>query len=289
MRARFAVLALLAALPLSAQQKVERRIPANPDVSLRITNIAGSVKLVGWDVDSIVVIGSVPQGATFYFAGKGAGAKMGVERRDETLAEPGSTLDIRVPRGARISVRTGSANVEATGLRGELEVTSISGAVRAEGALKVLIAESMEGNLGAYGPMEVVRFKGGAGSITLRGARGDVLATTVGGAIIATDAALVRAHLETISGTIAYDGTVDPRGTLEVVTHSGDVTLRLPPEIAGDFMLESFDGGILPGLGLKGSDSPKLSRGKPLSFVTGGGGAHITVRSFKGDIRLLKQ
>jgi hypothetical protein len=289
MRLRPLSVLLLIAAPLAAQQKIDRRIAIAPDASIRISNMAGLIRIVGWDVDSIAVIGALPAGASFYFGGRGGLAKMGVERKDETLAEPGSTLEIRVPRGARVWVKSGSALVEAFGLTGEFECSSLSGSIRVEGSLKLLVAESMEGNLNAAGPMDVVRLKGGAGTVTLRGARGDILATTVGGAIVATDGALTRAHLETVSGTIAYDGTLDPRGTLEAVTHSGDITLRLPPEIAAEFDLESFDGGIVTGLGLKGGDPSKPLRGKPIRFVTGGGGARVTVRSFKGEIRILKR
>jgi DUF4097 and DUF4098 domain-containing protein YvlB len=166
----------------------------------------------------------------------------------------------------------------------------VDGSVRVEGSLRLVVAESMEGNLSVYGPMGVVRLKGGGGTITLRGARGDVLATTVGGAILATDAALTRAHLETVSGPVAYDGTVAPRGTLAVTTHSGDVTLRLPAEISAEFELSSFDGAILYGLSAKGKGKgePSPQVGKPMSFTTGGGDARVTVRSFKGEIRVLK-
>jgi hypothetical protein len=289
MRLRLAVALLALAVPLAAQQKIDRRIAIAPDASIRITNMAGVVRISGWDADSIAVTGTVAAGAGFFFGGKGQFAKMGVERKDETLAEPGSTLEVKVPRGARVWVKSGTANIEVTGLRGEVECVSVSGSIRVEGSLKLLIAESMEGNLNASGPMDVVRLKGGAGTITIRGARGDILATTVGGAIVAMDGAVVRAHLETVSGTIAYDGSVDPRGTLESVTHSGDVTLRLPPEISAEFDLESFDGPIVVGITDKGSGREKPTTGKPVSFVTGAGGSHVMVRSFKGEIRILKR
>lgn len=289
MRLRLVALLALVAAPLAAQQKIDRRIAIAPDASIRITNMAGIIRVTGWDVDSIAVIGSIPAGSGFYFGGKGRFSKMGVERRDETLAEPGSTLDVKVPRGARVWIKSGTANIEVTGLRGEVECTSVSGAIRVEGSLVLLIAESMEGNLSASGPMDLVRLKGGAGTITIRGARGDIMATTVSGAIVAMDGAVVRAHLETVSGTIVYDGSVDPRGTLESVTHSGDVTLRLPPEISAEFDLESFDGGIVLGIMGKGPDTEKPPKGKPVRFVTGEGASHVVVRSFKGEIRILKR
>lgn len=280
---------LLLAAPLAAQQKISRTIAVDPDVSIRIHNMAGSIKLIGWDMDSIAVTGEVAPSAQFYMAGKGRVAKLGVERKDETVAGPGSTLEIRVPRRARIWVKSMSASIEASGLVGELECSSLSGMIRVEGPLKLLVAESMDGNISSFGPMDVVRVKGGGGTVTLRGARGDVHATTVGGAIVATDAAVIRAYLETVSGTIAFDGSVDQRGTLEAITHSGDVTLRLPPEIAAEFELESFDGGIVNGLTGKGGEVQKPMRGKPVGFIMSGGGANVKVRSFKGEIRVLKR
>ena len=280
---------LLAATPLPAQEKIDRRIAIASDASIRIWNLAGITRIVGWDRDSIAVTGTVPQGA-FYMGGSGRGAKLGVERPDGSKGDSPATLEIRVPRGARLWIKSASASVEASGLTGEVECSSVDGAVRVEGSLRLVVAESMEGNLSVYGPMSVVRLKGGGGTITLRGARGDVLATTVGGAILATDAALTRAHLETVSGPVAYDGTVAARGTLEVVTHSGDVTLRLPTEISAEFELSSFDGAILYGLSGKGKGKgdPAPQVGKPMSFTTGGGDTRVTVRTFKGEIRVLK-
>jgi putative adhesin len=287
--------ALLLVAPLAAQQKIERRIAIAPDASIRIHNLVGSIRIIGWDRDSIAVTGSVPPGAgSFYMGGAGRGAKLGIERQDEVKQGQPATLEVRVPRNARLWVKSASATVEASGLTGELECSSVDGSIRVEGSLRLVIAESMEGNINVAGAMSVARLKGGGGTITLRGARGDVLATTVGGAIVATDGAITRGHLETVSGTIAYDGTVSPRGTLDVATHSGDVTLRLPPDISAEFDLGSFDGSILYGLSGKGEgkgkgeEAPKPFRGKPVSFSTGAGEARIIVRSFKGEIRILK-
>lgn len=281
--------AVLLVAPLAAQQKIDRRIAIAPDASIRIWNLVGITRIIGWDRDSIAVTGSVPPGAgSFYMGGSRRGAKLGIERQDEFKEGQPATLEIRVPRNARLWIKSASASVEASGLTGELECSSIDGAIRVEGSLRLVVAESMEGNLNVAGAMSVVRLKGGGGTITLRGARGDVLATTVGGAIVATDGAITRAHLETVSGTIAYDGTVSPRGTLDVVTHSGDVTLRLPADISAEFDLGSFDGAILYGLTGKGEVSPKPFKGKPMAFTTGSGEARVIVRSFKGEIRILR-
>ena len=272
-------LPLLLAAPLAGQQKLERRFAVTPDVSIRITNTAGMIRLIGWERDSIVVIGALAPGSSFFGGGKGSFAKLGVERLDETVAGPGSTLEVRVPHGARVSVRSVTASIEATGLTGELQATSVSGSM----------AETMDGDFDVGGPIEITRITGGRGTVTLRDIRGDVLATTVAGAIIATTARITRAHLETVSGPISYEGGVDGRGTLEAVTHAGDVTLRLPPTIAAEFALQTFEGTIETTLFPKGNVQHQPRDGSPWTWATGGGGAQVTVRSFKGAIRVLKQ
>src|SRR5690606_36017566 len=50
---------LLVAAPAAAQRKVAERLPAAPDGYVRVHNIAGSVKLIGWDRDSVAVTGTV--------------------------------------------------------------------------------------------------------------------------------------------------------------------------------------------------------------------------------------
>jgi len=274
---------------LFAQQKLERRFAVDSNVSIRITNMAGTTRIIGWDRDSIAITGSIAPGASFFGGGKGGFAKLGVERSDETLAAPGSTLEVRVPRGARLAVKSGTASIEATGLTGELQCVSVSGTIQVDGGLRLLVAESMDGNLDVGGPIGVSRITGGRGTVTLRDIRGDILATTVAGPITATRGMVSRAHLETISGAISYEGDVDRRGTLETVTHAGDVTLRLPATIAAEFELQTFEGKIETDLFPKGRVQHRPADGSPWTFATAGGGAQVSVRSFKGTIRVLKQ
>jgi hypothetical protein len=288
MRLRLLLAGLLLAAPLAAQQKLSRGAAVAPDASIRISNSAGVTRVTGWDHDSIAVTGSLPAGASFYFGGKGQLAKMGVERRDETVAGPGAVLDIWVPRRAKVYVKSVSATIEATSLIGELECTSVGGGIRVDAALHLLVAESMEGNLDVRGANDVTRLKGGSGSVTMIGAQGDVMANSVGGPISVQDGAVTRAHLETVSGAITYAGLVAGRGTLEAITHSGDVLLRLPSDLSAEFELESFDGLIEPGFLTKGAPGPKVARGKPLTFITREGSSNIVVRTFKGTIRIQK-
>ena len=54
---------------------------AAPAVNVKAFHTAGSLTLVGWDRDSILVRGRVARGDRFYLAGSDSGVKFGVENR----------------------------------------------------------------------------------------------------------------------------------------------------------------------------------------------------------------
>lgn len=282
--------ACAAAAPLAAQQKIERRIPVASDVSVRITNLEGSTRIIGWDADTLAVTGSVPAGVTFYFGGGGRGAKMGVERDPNAKVAGSVFLEVRVPRGARVWVRSGGGSIEATGLAGEIDAVSVGGTIRLDGALRLVSAEAIDGGVEVTGATGVVRARTGSGRIVLRqlGAGGDITAVTVSGAIEVTEARPAGARLETVSGAVTYAADIERRGRLEVQTHGGDVDLRLQPDTEAEFDLHSLGGPVVFGLGVEKGEPVKPSApGKPVNRATGGGGAQVTVRSFKGTIRIV--
>jgi hypothetical protein len=280
----------LLASPLAAQQKIDRRIPIAPDVAVRINNLEGTVRIIGWDHDSLAVRGTVPAGVEFYFGGRDRLAKMGVERDPAAKLSGPAFLEVSVPRGARVWVRTNAGGIEGTGLVGELELISVGGTIKANCACRLVSAETIDGGVEVTGGAQVVRARTGSGQITLMklGTVSELTAITVSGPILVTGATASTGRLETVSGNVTFNAGVDRRGRFEVQTHGGDVELRLPADIEAEFDLHSLGGTVLFGLLTQEGDVSKpIASGKPILRATGGGGAQITVRSFKGAIRVL--
>jgi hypothetical protein len=280
----------LLASPLAAQQKIDRRIPIAPDVAVRINNLEGTVRIIGWDHDSLAVRGTVPAGVEFYFGGRDRLAKMGVERDPAAKLSGPAFLEVSVPRGARVWVRTNAGGIEGTGLVGELELISVGGTIKANCACRLVSAETIDGGVEVTGGAQVVRARTGSGQITLMklGTVSELTAITVSGPILVTGVTASTGRLETVSGNVTFNAGVDRRGRFEVQTHGGDVELRLPADIEAEFDLHSLGGTVLFGLLTQEGDVSKpIASGKPILRATGGGGAQITVRSFKGAIRVL--
>jgi hypothetical protein len=280
---RFALFALLFPLPLAAQEKLNRGWPVDADVAVRINLAAGQLRITAWERDSMAVTGTIPPGGgSFYGGGRGKGAKLGVDTRDQSGAGPGSNLEVSLPKGARLWVKTVSASVEVIGVEGEVDLISVSGGLTIHGAPRVLTAETIDGLVISEGARGVQRLRTGGGSITVRASEGDITATSVGGGVDAFVERLDRGRFESVTGPVLFAGAVAPGGSLEAETHSADVTLRLVGNVDAEFLLTSVGGVVYNKLIPKGSGP--LKGGKPLSFTIGTGAAQISARSFKGAV-----
>ncbi len=173
------------------------------------------------------------------------------------------------------------------GVAGELDLSTVSGRIRVEGSARQISAESIDGNIEIEGHAPFTRVKTAGGTILLRFPRGDVAASSVTGGILVGGADLERGRFESVSGPVSFKGAIRRGGTLELASHSGAVELRLPPETAADFEISAFAGALRNELGREQPD--RGAHGRPLRFSTNGGGALVTVRTFKGSVALIKQ
>jgi hypothetical protein len=270
----------------SLQEHIDRRMALAPDAAIRLQELVGTVRLVGWDRDSLVVTGSLPAGTgKLYVGGSRAAAKVALEGAvDSSALVNSATLEIRVPRGARISVRGASVSIDAGDITGELDFTSARGRLRLEGAPRRITAETLDGNVEIVGTAASTRVRTASGAITLRGLTGDLLATSVSGAIRIGGARVTQARLETVSGEISWKGAIAHGGVLQAQTMSGDIELRLPPGLGADLELTAPSGGITSEWSLV----RPAGRGTVRSSI-GDGGAAVIARTFKGRISLVKQ
>jgi hypothetical protein len=282
-------------LALGAQQgAAQGRWPLAADGSVRIVNPSGRVRIVGWDTDSLAVSGRGPGRFTtggnvnvrkvevMASAGAGAGAASGTE------------LEVHVPRGARVWVKSASADIDVVGVDGTLDLNSVGGAIHVVGTPADVTAETMGGPVELAGGSGRARVKTVSGDILLRGASVDLGASTLSGTITVRAAGwqrggtgVQRGKFESVTGDVRFDGELGRGGIVELESQSGTIALRVPATTTADFDLVTIGGAITNRLT---ADPPQ--RGV-LRFSTGagsgeggGGGALVTARSFKGNISL---
>ena len=283
----FAML-VASATSLHAQRKVHTAYSVTPDVSVRLFASVGTVQVVGWEKDSVVVTGVVAEGSQVSLGTPGIGPTRGlklfVESPTEQAVREGS-LTVRVPRGARVWLKTGSSDVTVSEVTGGLDLNVVGGSITVHGSPRELRAESMDGAVTVDGSPSWMRVKTATGDIALRGGE-DIGASTISGTIDARGGEVERAKLESTTGAIHFALALARGASVEMETHSGPIDVQLsrksPPEIDAASVtgaIENLWSKIVPVAGREG-------RGMTLALGGGPLDGRIELRSFKGKITL---
>lgn len=278
-----------AALAQASGQRVERKLAIDPDASIRIYNLNGSVRVEGWDRDTVAVVATIsdPLKNRFFFGGNAHGAKMGIESPLDLDQAP-VHLIVKVPTRTRLWIRAATASITLSGLEGGVDVSSTSGNIRFEGNPDQLNLETMDGSIEVIATGPWIRTKTASGSITLRGSGEDVGATTVSGDINMLSTGIRRIRMETVSGKVNFSGSLTRDGALTAESHSGTVDLLLPADLSAEFDLTTYQGTISNGFAPERRPT-RQGAGEELHITVETGTANVTVRTFKGPIILRKK
>ena len=283
--AGLAVAALLAATPTLAQSKVERRLPLGMEGAFRIINMVGTVTVHGWNKDTVLVRATLPQLDKLRMGGTYTGAKMFIENADERDPKP-TRLEVWVPSRTRLWIKTATANIDVTGVDGQLDLYVVSGTIDVNGNPGELNAEAIDGDIHVIGSPAWLRAKSASGVITLRGSSSDAALSTVSGAIKVDGGNFERTRLETVTGNITFSGMLDRSGTFDFDTHSGSIDIGVPDKVNADITVVTISGEIVNKLSRSRPVSGRFGRGTELNTEIGAGGAKVSVRTFKGPVTL---
>ncbi len=164
-------------------------------------------------------------------------------------------LEITVPEACDVQVINGSGRITAHGLHGNIQLKTGSGRIE---------VGDLRGN---------VSLNTGSGSITGGGVNGQLSLATGSGRIELLRSVMAgTSRMKTGSGSITFDGTLDPRGNYEMKTGSGsvhvtlasDALFRLQGSTGSGRVVNEFDG-FAP---VDGSQAP-------LKIKTGSGSIHV--------------
>ncbi|MGQ0648007.1 MAG: DUF4097 family beta strand repeat-containing protein [Gemmatimonadaceae bacterium] len=282
---------LLLATPVAAQQKVDVRRAATADISVRLNGAFGSLRVVGWSKDSLVITGSLPKGARFDGGVGGPtdkpsrGAKFYVEAAS-MAGEATGALEIYVPVGATVWAKAGNARIDVTGVTGGLDLNIVGGAITVAGMPRELNVESMDGTVQVDGSPAWMRVKTATGNVAVRGSSTDAGFTTVGGSITLRDGTYERVRIEAVTGDVTFAAALSRAGNLTVDSHSGNIDVQLAHKSSTDIEATTIAGSIINSVNSRRPTPGREGRGEELTLSLGIGDARATLRSFKGNIRL---
>jgi hypothetical protein len=268
-----AILAL-AHTPLEAQRAVELGRRARPDGTVKISAPAGSIRIVGWERDSVAVTGTLGPRAESVDLKVEDGATRIAVLGDRSTAE--GRLEIRVPRNSYVAARTGSAELVVSDVWEGVDLGSETGRIRVSGALRSVHVESAGGPVVIDAATKIVRVETVGGPVTVTRAAGFTDLSTVSGDIELAGRNLSQVRVTSVTGNVRFAGSLDDNAlSVFFESHAGAVELALPANASGEFEVTSVKGGFVNEFGPS----------KP-AFSLGRGGARVIIRSFKGTVTI---
>jgi DUF4097 and DUF4098 domain-containing protein YvlB len=297
---------LLSAGAASAQQAIDRTMPASATGTVTVNNVAGRVKVVAWNRPEIRVTGTLGRGAErLDVTGGGDNTEIRVVVPRNTRDLQGTDLEVHVPVRKSVSVQTVSADIEVGGVTGAVNARSTSGDVEVSGntaatevhtvsgnarvsgsAREKITAETVSGEVTVEAPTQDLAVKSVSGDLRIRGGARRASVSTVSGSADVQGGTLQYGSFQSVSGDLHYEGALASDAAVEMQSHSGDVEIALPANVRARFQVSTFSGDIDNGLG--SAEAQRTSRytpGRELSFSTGEGGL-VTVKTFSGSVKL---
>jgi DUF4097 and DUF4098 domain-containing protein YvlB len=245
--------------------------------------VAGEIVVSGWDRTEVRVRAHSEYGILRFEA---SSMRVGLTARS-TRGRLGDTrYEVTVPTGTRVLMRSTSADLTATGVRGEIEASSTSGDIEVSDAVQRVTLETVSGDIQTSNLSGEVRAKSVSGDLVLDGVEGDVDVETVSGEISIPSARTKFLRAETVSGEISYDGAVEPDGRYSLHSHSGDVRLAMPAGVGARLTLGTFSGSIDSEFPITLQPGERHGSPRRFEFTVERGGASVSLETFSGNITL---
>ena len=302
------------------EEKFEKTVALSKDGKVILRNIAGDIEVKTWDKGEVKIDALKVSKASSLEKAKENAAQVKIEILDEgntvrietdypdkgfKNADVSVSFDLMIPTMASADVKSVSGDVALMDVGGEARVESVSGDVACEKIGGSLKASSVSGNVRVTTAGKGAGCKSVSGDVTVRDVDGDVYLNSVSGDIVAeavkgsVEAETVSGDVDmtgitggknieakTLSGDAKYDGEVYSDGRYKMTSHSGDIRMMIPSGAGFDLEARTFSGTIQSDFEIKMSGT--ISK-KKISGTINGGGAEVAVKTFSGDIHLIKK
>jgi len=154
-----AVAALCAvASPASAGTPINQRAAADPSGAVEISNVAGTVRVTGWDRNEVEVTGDLGEGTErleFAVIDKVTRVKVILPDRSHNVED--TDLVVRIPSASRLAVTTVSADIEVQDVKGAQRLQTVSADIRTQAAAEDVECKSVSGDVAVNGAGQTLR------------------------------------------------------------------------------------------------------------------------------------
>ncbi len=275
-----------------SDRTINQTQPAKPDGEVRIDNLAGTVRIRGWDKSEVRVTGNLGEGVDHLeFTSDGSGVSIRVVLPHDghgNCEECDADLEIDLPQASRVEVSTVSADIEAKDLTGNEQLGTVSGNLILDSTVMRADIRSVSGDVTVSGSAKNARVIANSvsGTVRVTGVDGSLHAESVSGDVKVGNNRLSGVELSSTSGNLGFEGGLQKGGDYEFHNVSGDIVLTLGASPSAHFDVSSFSGDIDNSFGPRPTRVSKYSPGMELHFTNGSGDAMVSARTLSGDIRI---
>jgi hypothetical protein len=262
---------------------------ADPDGTVEVVGIGGSIEIDGWGRSQVDITGPGPDIMGDKVRISGDDGKTIIHIRPDVGGEHGEKsgplLVIHVPSKSDVRVTLVTANLKVQGLQGDANLRTVSGNISGEvgGDLTANTATGSVHLTARTAKSTEVRTING--DIELKGGAGDVSVQTVSGNASIDLATVTRSRFRTISGNLSAVLALAPDGDLEGESVSGNLRFDFAAVPSADFDIQSFSGSIDNCFGPK-AEPTHYGPGSRLEFRNGKGQGRVRVGTKSGDVHL---
>jgi DUF4097 and DUF4098 domain-containing protein YvlB len=261
----------------------DQTIPVQKGQRLQVQNFAGEVLVKAWNKDELRVVADHNSRAKVNMRTAGVEISVSVSHS----GAPGSVdYVISVPAWLPVRVNGTYNFVSIEGTQSDVSVETTRGDVTLKGGSGVVSLKSIDGEIfveDARGKLKLETVNEG---MSIRGATGDITATTVNGDIRMLGMKAASLEATTVNGDIIYEGAV-AGGFYRCSTHNGDITLALPENVSASVSVRTYQGDVRSSFPMAG-DASSGRRGRRQTYTIGNGAAQVEMESFGGDVRIRK-
>ncbi|MGQ0430203.1 MAG: DUF4097 family beta strand repeat-containing protein [Gammaproteobacteria bacterium] len=287
--------AALAAIapPALAAETITKRAAVAADASIDVSNVQGRVDVTAWDRNEVELTAVLESDKDkLEFEASESAVHIKVRRPDDHKRwhddEDDANLTLRVPKGARLTVGTVSADIGVSGVRGEQRLNTVSGDLRTQAFDEPVGVRAVSGDVtvAGQGGKAGVSTDSVSGTTVVTGIRGSFEGEAVSGDIDVTVAAAERLSAKTVSGDLRASAELSQSARVNLGSISGEVRLTVRPPVNAEFELDSFSGDIESCFGGKARSKSQYGPGKELRMTQGNGSARVYVKTLSGEISI---
>jgi DUF4097 and DUF4098 domain-containing protein YvlB len=267
---------------------VHEHLTVEPQGSIEILDVAGSVALSGWDRPEIEVTGTAGDQVDrveVTTSGSRSAVRVILRSGSGYGGENEARLTIHVPNKSAVTLTLVSADLTLGDLQGSVKLQTVSGevtgavggdfrAATVSGSVRVTAAAA-----------RVIEVKTVSGTIHLSGSGGEVEITTISGDATLDLESITRGRFKSVSGDLTAGFALAANGRFEGESVSGGLKVRFAGTPAADFDVQSVSGNITNCFGPKPKEA-QYGPGSRLAFKSGEGNGHVQIETQSGNVNL---